>query len=202
MSSIIAAKSCTEVGHNRLLCKARTVSDSLLWIVSQKFATEYSAKVQPPFFVRNTLCKAPVGFPLTPRGLTEVVRFKARRAAARKVPVVVNLRKDQDTTPFEVCAVGQRPTRKGIESRRFEERELELLLLGECAVAKPHQTVLLGFDIIHLVLRHVDLGDHLVPLPQTHVVDKNDVVVRRAVLVQLTDELAHFLPSGAGVCLR
>ena len=51
-------------------------------------------------FARNTFCKAPVGFPLKPRGLAEVVHFKARLAASRKVLVVVNLRKDQDTTPF------------------------------------------------------------------------------------------------------
>ena len=126
-------------------CLGLLVVDGLAEIRHSKFCAGPAS-----LFVRNTFCEAPVGFPLTPRELTEVVHFKASLAAARKVLVVVNLRKDQDTTPFEVCAVGQRPTRKGIESRCFEERELELLLLGECAVAKLHQTVLLAFDFLHI----------------------------------------------------
>ena len=56
--------------------------------------------------------------------------------------------------------MGQRPTRKGMESRGFEERKLELLLLGDCAVLKPHQSVILGREILQFVLRHVDLGCH------------------------------------------
>ena len=63
-------------------------------------------------FVWNTFCKALIGFPLRPRELAEVVHFKAKLASARKVPVVVNLRNDQDTTTFQVCAVGSDPPAK------------------------------------------------------------------------------------------
>ena len=155
----------------------------------------------PSFFVGHAFCKAPVGLPFLTWRLTESVEFLLGHATLGELRVIVNLWQDKDATPFEVRAVGQRPARKGIKSRGFVERELELLLLGDCTVAKPNQTVGKGKEILHIVLRHVDLGHHLVSLPQTHVVDKNDVVVRRAVLVQLTDQLAHFLSSWAGMCL-
>ena len=73
------------------------------------------------FFVRHAFCEAPVGLPFFTWRLTESVELLLGHATMGELRVIVNLWQDKDATPFEVRAVGQRPARKGIKSRGFEE---------------------------------------------------------------------------------
>ena len=91
------------------------------------------------FFVRHAFCEAPVGLPFFTWRVTESVEFLLGHPTLGELRVIVNLWQDKDATSFQVRAVGQRPARKSIKSRRFVERELELFLLADGTVAKPNQ---------------------------------------------------------------